>query len=353
MRDKTIIIIVLAVLSAVLLSGCNNYVCGNGVIEKDETSLTCCMDVGCPGAQNCMNNSCVDPKCSSCEYLDSQAHKCVKYDCCSSSDCNADEECSDHKCTGLLCKSCTYVDGHKCVAFKCCGDSGCNDNNEMTIDVCKLPSTKSADCSHEAIQTCKTDSDCNDKKALTKDICVKGSISKCVHTNITECEDNDGFCPEGCEYDDDNDCETGIEDCGTSITCFEDALDACEPASLSFDMDVDDDERKQDISISLEILSWDDEEELCNVSFEFDTIDIEYTDDYIEELLNDSNTEDEIDDLLADENDDADDIEGDSGECSLEEGEMTNVKTILSNWKADDFDVDDFNSYDCDGDFFD
>lgn len=353
MKAKTMLLLLTILSVLVLLNACEKSICGNAVLEEGENCSTCCLDAGCLGEQTCANNTCMDPKCAECQYIDEEKHVCVDYRCCKNEDCAASEECSGHECKGLSCGACQYVEDHKCKDLRCCDDSDCNDNDDMTLDMCKFPSTKSAECSHEAADTCDSDSDCDDSKASTEDMCVKGSPNKCTHITIDECKDGDGYCPADCAYSDDDDCESDTEGCGTSISCFNDALEGCNNATFSLDMDVDDEEREQDITVNAEIVGWNDDDEICTVSFEFDSIDIEFTDAYREELLNESNTEDDIDDMLDDENSDADDMEGDNGECNFEDGDIDGVKAVLDAWKNNDFDVDDLNDYDCDGNFFD
>jgi len=95
---------------------------------------------------------------------------------------------------------------------------------------------------------CETNGDCNDGDISTKDMCIE---HKCSHTKITECIDNDLYCPEGCDVDTDNDCTdkcgSKIIDCGATIIsiiseetmgdkpnldCFIDAARDCCPAKL-------------------------------------------------------------------------------------------------------------------------
>ena len=62
--------------------------CGNGVVEKGETSDKCCKDAGCSGQQVCNENKCSEPICGECQFLDEDLHECRKYSCCTSADCN-------------------------------------------------------------------------------------------------------------------------------------------------------------------------------------------------------------------------------------------------------------------------
>jgi hypothetical protein len=78
----------------------------------------------------------------------------------------------------------------------CCTDCGC------------LPKFKceSNRCVAEPKDQCKDNWDCDDGDASTRDTC-EGSPKKCSNSAITGCEDGDMYCPPGCDYDTDNDCE--------------------------------------------------------------------------------------------------------------------------------------------------
>ncbi|MFC1769368.1 hypothetical protein ACFLZX_06425 [Nanoarchaeota archaeon] len=86
-------------------------VCGDGVVDEGENEETCCLDSGCLGQQNCTDNTCIDPTCGDCEYLDN----------------------------------------HICKRYTCCKDSDCNDSNTRTIDTCLDPSSNIARCLNELI----------------------------------------------------------------------------------------------------------------------------------------------------------------------------------------------------------
>ncbi|MBD3312963.1 hypothetical protein GF345_00815 [Candidatus Woesearchaeota archaeon] len=346
---------ILALSIIILASGCRQPVCGNQILEEGETSATCCADAGCPGSEECINNTCISPECGECGYYDEDAHECVDYECCEDDDCSADEECSDHECNELLCRDCSYIDDHECIDIECCDDEDCDDNDDSTMDMCKFPGTKSAECSYTELEVCDDDSDCDDNDDSTEDICIDGEPNECIHFSITDCNDDDGYCPSDCDYTEDNDCESNVLDCGTDEDCFIDALSNCTLAQLTLDMDVDNSTAEMDIIVLAEILEWDDSNEICEIAFEFDSIVLEYTDSYRNTLGDDpyNHTEDEIDDLEEDDNDDLDDKEGDAGECDIDESDLDDVQDIIDDWERDDFDVEDFDSYDCSGDFFD
>jgi len=84
--------------------------------------------------------------------------------------CSQDADCA----SGEICCS------GQCIAPVCSVNNDCNDGNACTIDACNNPDTCSAECSF---------------------------------TEITECMDNDGCCPSGCDSNNDNDC-SAQESCG-------------------------------------------------------------------------------------------------------------------------------------------
>lgn len=57
---------------------------------------------------------------------------------------------------------------------------------------------------------CHADNDCNDNDNSTLDVC-SGTPKKCVYEKITECISDDNYCPLVCVFENDNDCEEGIE----------------------------------------------------------------------------------------------------------------------------------------------
>ncbi len=76
---------------------------------------------------------------------------------------------------------------------------------------------------------CVNASECDDLDVTTKDEC-KGSPKKCVYTSITECINNDGYCPNGCVFDQDNDCPA-INLCQSDLECIDSnrlTTDVCE-----------------------------------------------------------------------------------------------------------------------------
>jgi hypothetical protein len=354
MKRMNLIIAVCIVSTILFLSACRiEPVCGNRIQEYGEDYTTCCLDAGCPENLECVNNTCATPECGECQYFDGEQAQCVDYECCDDSDCGADQECKEHECSKLLCGYCQYIENNQCKNMKCCVDKDCDDNDASTTDMCKFPATKNSACVNEELETCDVDSDCDDDDDSTEDVCVDGNPNECIHISITKCKDGDGYCPDDCTYSEDDDCESDVEDCGSSVSCFKDALEDCDPASVSFKMDIDNSTHHMDVVPYLEILGYNDDDD-CEVSFEFDTIDVDFTDSFISDLEDDDYSDDDIDNLLDDSNDDMDDWEGEDGECAFQDDEIDDVKSIIDDWRNDDFNPkDDMDSYDCSGDFFD
>lgn len=69
---------------------------------------------------------------------------------------------------------------------------------------------------------CDSDSDCDDGEVFTNDTC-SGTPKKCSNELITECKDNDGYCPSACDYDNDNDCPEPDE-CLKDSDCNDDDI---------------------------------------------------------------------------------------------------------------------------------
>ena len=352
--SKSIALLIFVSAVLVMINACNRGpVCGNSELEEGEDSTTCCLDAGCIGEQTCVNNTCEEPECGNCQYIDDEKHICMDYECCNDSECPADEGCSDHECKKITCGYCKYIEEHNCKALVCCDDSDCDDNNKETIDLCKFPATKSAECTHESVNECESDADCDDNNHSTRDSCSVGKPHECMNIPIIECEDGDDYCPEECNYKNDDDCEEKEIECGDDdLDCFNDALEECLLADLTLTVH-DDNNESVDKEITTYFRIEEEDDDKCEVFFRTEKIDIEFTDDYIDELQDDpyNYTEEEIEDLEDDAQDDADELEGNDWTCHFED--YDNLVDILNDWEDGDYAISDFESYECEGDYFD
>ena len=127
---------------------------------------------------------------------------------------------------GCCPQGCTFEVDFDCAFDECNRNLDCDDENPATIDACiGFPKR----CEHEYtiecvdgdyycppgckfsndddcdVSECKTASDCTDRKTSTLDFCV-GDPGVCVHQEITECVNADGYCPPRCTYKEDSDC---------------------------------------------------------------------------------------------------------------------------------------------------
>jgi len=163
------------------------------------------------------------------------------------------------------------------VKQQCTLDSDCNDNNECTNDICNVTTGK---CINNPVSdntactggiccggtctgaTCSVNTDCNDGNSCTIDSCYNGGTCSayCGYQDITQCINDDGCCPSGCDYTNDNDCSSEYcgngycagsangEDCntcpsdciggqgGTCSACFKGVCDGkCNPAKEDSD----------------------------------------------------------------------------------------------------------------------
>ena len=94
MLNKKIGVVILLLL-IILIAGCKKPVCGNNILEEGENMQTCCQDTGCLGEQTCQNNTCQEPVCGDCEYLEN--HRCLTYDCCPEYECCEDSSCKSNE----------------------------------------------------------------------------------------------------------------------------------------------------------------------------------------------------------------------------------------------------------------
>ncbi|MBW3018593.1 hypothetical protein KY329_00200 [Candidatus Woesearchaeota archaeon] len=343
MKKIIILLVILTVITA-----CGGPVCGNSEVEKGETSANCCLDVGCIGGQTCVDNVCVDPKCGECEHL--VKHECVAYACCNDSECSTEEKCANHECQKVICGSCEYLDDRECKALPCCDDADCDDGKPETIDLCKYPSTKSAECTHEQANDCEADADCDDNDVSTSDSCSSATPRKCRNIPITKCIDNDDYCPDDCTYSDDNDCEETVTDCD-DIDCFYDALDDdCHLAELTWTTEDYNSTHEVDITTYMEIIKKTTEDE-CKVYFKTKDLELAFTADYIDDLKDDFNyTTAEVQELEDDAQDDADYVVGYDWTCYFDN--TNDLKAVLNDWEDGDYGFTEFENYDCDGDYF-
>ena len=136
--------------------------------------------------------------------------KCIDCGTCSSTkECDDNNTCTIYECDGdpLRCK-------HKLILW-CKDDDGC----------CHSICTKENDNDCGISGICINNSDCNDNNLTTKDIC-EGSPRSCTHITITNCTSNDSYCPLGCNFTMDTDCdECSINsDCNDNNSC---TFDTC------------------------------------------------------------------------------------------------------------------------------
>lgn|GEM_PF-3415957 len=92
-----------------------------------------------------------------------------------------------------MCGDGRCVEGESYIS--CCQDCGCPTGFICKDNLCSAPPK----------DHCTFDTDCNDNDASTKDIC-EGKPKRCKSTPITECSTGDGYCPQDCTYDTDQDC---------------------------------------------------------------------------------------------------------------------------------------------------
>lgn len=162
----------------------------------------CAVDVSCEDGLLCTRNKCegIPKRCTSAWITE-----CVGGD-------------------GCCPQGCTYALDFDCPMDECVTDADCDDGNESTLGTCTGSPKK---CEYNAIKQCIDDdnvceswcdsgndsdcgvkkcitgSDCNDRNPSTIDFCEDGI---CRHQEITNCANNDGYCPPRCDYKTDSDC---------------------------------------------------------------------------------------------------------------------------------------------------
>ncbi|MBW2980244.1 hypothetical protein KY360_02410 [Candidatus Woesearchaeota archaeon] len=360
--------------------------CGNGSIQPGESVQNCCLDIGCPGDQTCEQTGCADPICQECQYIENyvcvdyeccndtacqgsmecennvcvnitcgeceylENNTCMKHECCSDDDCNETTVCIDNKCkTPGECGECEYLENNTCISYACCEDEDCDDDNASTDDRCLNPGELFSLCKNTQKPSCDRDSDCDDDNASTMDVCMGGIY--CSSILITGCKNNDGYCPDSCEYDEDNDCEQEMVEC-TGINCFiDEAEDDCSPANLTYTFSTEDDGIIYDTEAYYELRGLEGDD--CLFYTLYLDVDLTYTDDLIQEKLAQNMTQQEIDDEVDQLEDDyEDDYEDKDKLCEYPINQLVDV---LRDMRDDDYMVPAYeeDNYDCTGSMYD
>ncbi|MDO8428839.1 MAG: fibronectin type III domain-containing protein [Candidatus Diapherotrites archaeon] len=86
-------------------------------------------------------------------------------------------------------------------------------------------STSTEDSNENTTAECRQNIDCEDNQNYTNDFCNNGI---CVHPRITECTNNDNYCPTQCSYSQDKDC---TPECTSNASCEDvnpNTLDTCD-----------------------------------------------------------------------------------------------------------------------------
>ncbi len=143
--------------------------------------------------------------------------------------CSADPQClAGEKCCAGYCKKPACAINEDCGTGRQCTNGGqcsaacqninCPEGAINTACYCGgLPKTGGYCCSGTYRATvCSTDTNCNDNNIATKDTCTspKSCTAACTHTTITQCINNDGYCPPTCTSATDNDC---LASCGNGV----------------------------------------------------------------------------------------------------------------------------------------
>jgi len=214
--------------------------------QKQVTVGGCTTDSQCPNGI-CCNGVCVQPFCSS------QADCGTGHICINPSTCQAQCVIGCEENSNCLPMQICYLNA--CVDVECFSDSDCDDAQALTIDTCLDPGTVNAMCDYTSIE-CNSSLDCDDSDSSTRDACQNsGTVqAQCTHTTITECLNEDDYCPLGCSSSNDSDCisvcgngnvDAG-ETCGNcpqDVKCSAGELccnDACVLPACNADSDCDD-----------------------------------------------------------------------------------------------------------------
>tara|TARA_Y100000310_G_C20689137_1_gene821049 strand:+ start:2125 stop:4245 length:2121 start_codon:yes stop_codon:yes gene_type:complete len=176
---------------------------------------------------------------------------CIRgFSCQSNSDCNDNKVSTNDSCNTTT-KICTYTPIEGCIN----NDNYCSTQCTFIGDpdaIIQDPNTGETNEDDDCIdpnELCLTDANCDDSDISTIDTC-NTTTELCTHATITQCTDDDNYCPSTCTFvgdpdangNEDNDCLEPIPTCMlATITalywpvCQSYAYDAtiCEPSSWS------------------------------------------------------------------------------------------------------------------------
>ncbi len=264
------------------------------------------------------------------------------------SECRVSEDCTKI-CAG--CKDGTQIceqSDEKCM--DCFMDTQCKSGYKCRYNTC-------------VAWECDENIDCNDNDASTKDICTD---FKCSNTEITECVDNDLYCPEGCDTDTDNDCTDKcggqVTDCETSVLsqetignvpnhdCFIDKAKDCCPAKLVTETEINFFGMFVYSKTYREINGL--ENESCVLYQRTDNTSYRYSEETRQQMLDSGMTEEQIDEQLAQQNQQAQEmIIGKDSTCRYPIDDLVN---ILEEEKQGRFSgsTEDVEKYQCTGSMY-
>lgn len=109
-------------------------VCINNSCVIITEKLPCEIDSQCLVNEICINQSCKELECKSCQHF--EKHKCVNYECCEDSGCIESKICVNHVCESLSCGTCQYTENHKCINYECCKNEDCSAEQICSANKC-------------------------------------------------------------------------------------------------------------------------------------------------------------------------------------------------------------------------
>jgi hypothetical protein len=312
--------------------------CGNGVIDQDENSESCCLDVGCGDDAECVNNECF------------AYEPAVELDCTADSDCLSDEICSDNACEELECNSCEYIDNHDCKEYLCCDDDDCDDGDSDTVDSCQQTEDGDSYClssEYEDEEECTRDSDCDNGYECESNECVEEpectSDSDCdtgYECNNDECEEivDDLECTINSDCDQGYECSS--EECvvQTSTECDDDwdclvtQSETCSLAEFDFSLFTELFGVEQSTNSYYEVQGY--ENNLCEFYVTYVDLRVDYSDAVIQSLIDGGMTMEEVQQQEDDLNVLYDGLEGREGSCMFE---TEDLNAMLERWSNGDF----------------
>ena len=138
-----------------------------------------------------------------------------------------------------------------------------------------------------------------------------------------------------------------IKECGSNMNCFIDSARNCQKAKIMSTTNIDLFGIEQTTSSYYELKGM--QSGKCLFYLRTESVDLELSDELIQQMKSDGASQAEIDRQLQDSQNLAEQLEGRDGTCKIETQKLV---TLLTDWKQGKFSTEDLKNVGCSGSFF-